>query len=462
MSDGKSFGGLAISRVEDFIYGTAPKPVRAGRGVEIGTGMVVPEVNFTLPPMEIKDETWPRILREYSEMTTGVCSRAVELGVEQLIIEIELLPPMTTDASKGLEIARTVSDIMKAHSEEHGQKNALRLTPNDNRDHIRPPLMRSGKYWDGMVELFRGAGEAGADLLAMESTGGKEVCDDALTYCDIEKTIFALGILGARDMSFVWKEMVKHSNDAGIVPSGDTACGFANTAMVMADQGLIPKVFSAAVRVASVPRGLVSYKEGAVGPSKDCGYEGPYFKAITGTPISMEGSTAACAHLSHVGNISRAVADCWSNESVSNVRLLSTNAPTVSLEQLAYDVRLLNLARQDGLDKAHALQDLFVRSDAGKDPQAFVLHPEVVLRISERIIGESTPYLQTIAGVTACLDEMEAAQKAGTLHIRDVENRWLPRMRSQLEGMPDDEDTFVDRMLSSGLGSRLLPAEYGL
>ena len=60
-------------------------------------------------------------------------------------------------------------------------------------------------------------------------------------------------------------------------------------------------------------------------------------KAIAGVPISMEGRTAACAHLSPVGNIAQALCDCWSNESVQNVRLLSAFAPTVSLEQLAYD-----------------------------------------------------------------------------------------------------------------------------
>jgi uroporphyrinogen-III decarboxylase len=46
----------------------------------------------------------------------------------------------------------------------------------------------------------------------------------------------------------------------------------------------------------------------AGGPSKDCAYEGPFLKAITGYPIAMEGAEAACAHSSPVGNIAKAAA----------------------------------------------------------------------------------------------------------------------------------------------------------
>ena len=71
--------------------------------------------------------------------------------------------------------------------------------------------------------------------------------------------------------------------------------------------GLIgARVFAAVVRAVSAVRTLVCYECGAVGPGKDCGYENPILKAITGFPIAMEGKTAACAHLSPVGNIAAA------------------------------------------------------------------------------------------------------------------------------------------------------------
>ena len=80
-------------------------------------------------------------------------------------------------------------------------------------------------------------------------------------------------------------------------------------------------------------------RAGAKGPSKDCGYENPIVKAISGIPISQEGKAAACAHFSDVGNISASMCDLWSNESVQNIRLLSGNAPEAYTELLAYDTQ---------------------------------------------------------------------------------------------------------------------------
>ncbi len=83
-------------------------------------------------------------------------------------------------------------------------------------------------------------------------------------------------------------------------------------------------------------------------PSKDCAYEGPVIKAITGCAISMEGKSASCAHFSPIGNIASAMCDLWSNESVQNVRLLSGSAPEAFTELLVYDCRLMNAATAKG------------------------------------------------------------------------------------------------------------------
>lgn len=452
---------LAINSVEEFVFGRSPRPVRCGRGVEIGAGTVVPELNFTLPPVEINEENWAWIRGQYQDMIEGACRRAVDLEVPALLVEFETLPPMTTRPAWGCELTRILADTLQKYHEKHGLKTALRLTPNDNRDHIRPPLMRRGEYWDRMLDFFRAAGEAGADLLAIESTGGKESCDEALTNADLPGVVFALGVLGARDMSFLWKEIVAACRASGIVPSGDTACGFANTAMVLAEQKMIPRVFAALVRLASVPRSLVAYTMGAVGPGKDCGYENPYIKAITGAPISMEGRTAACAHLSRVGNIAQAVCDCWSNESVQNVRLLSTSAPVVSLEQLAYDCRLMNLATKQG-GAAAQLRDLLVESDASLDPQAWVLRPDVVLRISRQIVQEPTPYLQTRRAVIAGLDELREAHTSGRLRLEPREVRWLGQLARQVESLPDQEERLISTVMQSAVGAKFVPHEYDL
>lgn len=451
----------AIRSVEEFVYGRAPYPVGCGRGVVLGQGQVIPEVNFTLPPMEISDATWPEVRAQYAEMIEGVCRRASELDVPALLVEFETLPPMTVRPEWGAEITTLLSETMRGYTERSGLRSALRLTPNDTREHERPPRMRGGRYWDGMVKLFHMAGPCGADLIAIESTGGKEIHDQALMDADIEGIVFALGVLAPRDMAFLWSEIVAACRESKIVPSGDTACGFANTAMVLAEQKMIPRVLAAVVRVASVPRGLVAYETGAVGPSKDCAYEGPYMKAVAGVPISMEGRSAACAHLSTVGNIAQAVCDCWSNESVQNVRLLSANAPTVSVEQLAYDCRLLNVA---AATDAGALQmrDWLVQSDASLDAQAHVLRPDVVLKLSAQIVAEPTPYLRTRRAVLATLDELVRAKGAGEVAIAANEVKWMDRFRRAADALPDDEDAFVADMRTRLSEAPYLPEEYGL
>src|SRR3974377_1192008 len=111
---------------------------------------------------------------------------------------------------------------------------------------------------------------------------------------------------------------------------------------------MLPETLAAVVRAMTAVRSLVAFEHGAIGPSKDCAYEGPIIKAITGAPIAMEGKSATCAHFSPVGNIAAAMCDLWSNESVQNVRLLSGGAPEAFTELLVYDCRLLNVATARG------------------------------------------------------------------------------------------------------------------
>jgi len=412
--------------------------------------------------MEIKEESWREIRKQYAEIIEGVCRRAVELEVPGLLVEFETLPEMTLKAEWGLDITRLLAETLRKFHETDGLRSALRLTPNDTRELQRPPLMRRGPYWEGMLKFFQGAADAGADLLAIESTGGKEVCDEALMSADLPAVAFVLGVLAPRDMEFLWKEIVGVCQRDQIVPSGDTACGFANTAMVLAEQNLVPRVLAAVVRVAAVPRSLVAYGMGAVGPSKDCAYEGPYMKAIAGVPISMEGRSAACAHLSHVGNIAQAVCDCWSNESVPNIKLLSTQAPIVSLEQLTYDCRLLNTAAAHSCSDARRLRDWLAESDAASDPQAWVLRPDVVMRLSREIIQETTPYRRTRRAMQAAIAEIRRACQAGELRISRRELRWLDTLEDQAHHLPAEEYQFWEEIRQTPWRARFLPEEYGL
>ncbi len=451
-----------ITQLSEFIYGKAPAPVTCRNGLVIGGGQVVPELNFTLPPMDINADTWPEVRSHYTEMIHGALERAVELESPALLVEFETLPPMTIVPAWGLEITRLLADHLRAAQDKHGIKTALRLTPNDIREFERPPLMRRGKYWDAMQEFFDRGAEAGADLLSIESTGGKELCDEALVNADLKMVIFALGVLGCRDMRFLWKRMVASCEGTSMLPAGDSACGFANTAMVLADKKMIPRLFAAVVRVATVPRALQAFEMGAVGPSKDCAYEGPYLKALKGVPISMEGKSAACAHFSPVGNISAAVCDCWSNESVQNVQLLSGKAPTVSTEQLIYDCRLLNVASASSPEDALRLRDWLIASDASLDPQAYVLRPDVVLRICEKLAPITDPYLQTRAAVAAALEEIRTGMENGQVNIPEREKSWMDMLEVALEDIPESEEIMIEEMQPLVDPAKCALEEYGV
>lgn len=450
---------LAIGGMGEFLYGTAPRPITLRNGMVIGGGQVYPELNFTLPPMTIEEGTYPKVKEHYRQMATNALTRAVELQAQGIVVEIELLPPMTVNAKWGIEITKIVRDIMCDFEANKGLKSAMRLTPNDTREFVRPPVMRSGMYLDNMMAVFEGAAKAGADFLSIESTGGKEIHDEALVNADLRQAIFALGVLGARDMEFLWKRIVKIADENGSIAAGDSACGFANTAMVLAEKNMISPVFAAVIRAASVGRALVAFDVGAKGPSKDCAYEGPFLKAIAGVPIAMEGKSAACAHLSSVGNVAACVADMWSNESVQNVRLLSDMAPTVSMEQLIYDCRLFNAAIEDG--GASRMQKWLADSDSRLSPQAHVLRPDAVLRMSEEIAKHEDPYLRTLAGARAAVAELKAAQEKRTLNIWPRDARWIGVIESQLDEMPDSAEELIEEMLPE-LDGKFLPGEYGL
>ncbi len=452
---------LAIKKADDLLFGTACKPVHCGYDLTIGAGQVFPEINFTLPPIDINAGTWSQIRGQYQTMISEICQRAVELYCPGLVVEFELLPPMTVNPGWGAEITGIIKNTLDQYYHKEKLHSALRVTPVDIREENRPPRLRNGLMWEKITESFRLCAQAGADLLAIESTGGKELHDEMLVSGDLKGIVFALGVLGVRDMEFLWKHIVDIARQNKIIASGDTACGFANTAMVLAEKKMIPRVLAAVVRSASIVRSLVACWQGATGPTKDCGYEGPFLKAITGIPISMEGKSSACAHLSPLGNIASACCDLWSNESVQNVRLLSASAPVVCLEQLIYDCRLMNEALRSGKATALTLQKLLSNSDAAYDPQAYILQPEIVISISEKIIRQKTPLQMTLAAVDATLDILRAAVKQKEIILSGTELRWLDMLMMQRETIADDETKLLQDIISSSAGLKFDPKEYG-
>jgi methanol--5-hydroxybenzimidazolylcobamide Co-methyltransferase len=450
---------LAISRQEELVFGRAPRPVTCKSGLVIGGGLVYPELNFTLPPMLIGEETWPAVRECYEDIGEQIVRRAAALNLPGLVAEFEQLPAMTEHPQQGAEIASILLKHLSRLRETTGIPTALRVTVVDLRDADRPPLLREGKWWELTREAFVCAAQAGADILSIESVGGKELHDQALLFGDLNGMVVALGSLAARDMAFLWDEITAIAGKYGVISGGDSACGFANTAMQLSGQGMLPSVLAAVDRGASAARSLVACEHGAVGPWKDCGYEGPVLKAITGCPISMEGKSASCAHFSPLGNIASAAADLWSNESVQNVRLLSGQAPEAFLELLAYDCRLMNTASSKG--EAMRLRDLMVDSDVPHSPQALMLEPSTVLDLARTIIGQEGGYARTVAAARESCAAINRAVNQGRIKLDERESEWLNRVSEAAEALPDREEDAIAEARQT-YGDLFRPESYGL
>jgi methanol--5-hydroxybenzimidazolylcobamide Co-methyltransferase len=457
-----AYNQLALPTTDELLFGVCRHPVTTRKGMVIGGGVVYPELNFTLPTMTVEPATYPRVRSIYRDIIKGSLERAAQLSPPGVQIEFETVPSMTEDPAFASELVAILLEEMENAHSAWGLKSVLRMTPNDNREMERPPRMRDGKNWDDMIRLFELSAAQGAELLSIESTGGKELHDEALMTGNIAQSIFALCILGVRDMRHLWTNIVDIAARHNVVAAGDTACAFGNTAMALAEQQMIPRVFAAVVRPVSAVRSLVAYEVGAKGPGKDCGYENPILKAITGFPMAMEGKSASCAHHSAMGNVASAMCDLWSNESVQHVRLLANYAPVCSMESLIYDCRLMNQALHHGHDAARQLRDWLSESDAALDPQAFVLTPESTIAFARTIVAAPDHYTAGRNVALQAVQMMRAAHASGDLVIRPNEIRYLDMMESQLDELPDSEEAFIAEMMDQVDTTCFRLADYDL
>lgn len=447
---------LAITEVDGLVFGRCPKPVAIGDAFVAGGGKVVPELNYALPyGTEVSEKSIGDIVRLYADMARGALERAVALEQQHVLLEVEQVFEMTLHPAWGRAIAEATRDVMEAFKP-RGVHAAMRTTVADIRDRNRPPRNRSSRETELILESFDLCAPY-SDVLAIESTGGKEVSDHALLMCDLGGVAFALGVLASRDMQFLWDAIVEIAERHGKVAGGDAACGFANTAMQLAHKRMIPGVLAAVVRAAAAPRSLVAVECGATGPDKDCAYEGPILKAIAGIPISMEGKSAACAHSSPVGNVAMCCCDLWSNESVPYTPLFGGQTPEVSLEQLAYDCRLANAALESGQELA--LRDLLAQSDARYSPQALVLTPESCLRTARAIVAANSDFERTIAAAGEALDIIEEAVADGRTRVPREELPWLETMRLSLEELRERGEDVAYYLAAY---PHFAPEEYGL
>jgi methanol--5-hydroxybenzimidazolylcobamide Co-methyltransferase len=453
------YNSLAYGSSDDVIFGVAPKPVSAGLGLTIGGGAVLPEVDFTLPTMSIESSTLREVQSQYDGMSKMVLQRAVQLGCSALAIEVEHLYELTTHPEWGAEITRLVKSNIEDACKKYGLHAALRVTVADVREADRPPKMRTGEGFRKIMEAMERCAESGADILSIESTGGKELFDKAIMRGDVTAIIYSLGVLACSDMRYLWRNITDVTTEHKILAGGDSACAFANTAMQLAHQNYIPRVLAAFVRAISAVRTLCAFEEGAVGPGKDCGYENPVIKIITGAPIAMEGKSAACAHSSPLGNIASAMCDLWTNESVQNVRLLGGQAPEVFAEMLIYDCRLMNAA--SSLQRAKMLRRLYVESDRYRDPQAIFLDPEVCFSLAKVIVSESDDYHRMLRAADFACSTLQDAKRNKLLSMSAAESKWLDRIGHVVASVPENPEELGPEIMKVW-GQVFLPHEYGI
>jgi len=123
---------------------------------------------------------------------------------------------------------------------------------------------------------------------------------------------------------------------------------------------------------------------------------------------------------------------------------------------------LLNTASKRSSGDAALLQELLVESDSAFDPQAFVLRPDVVLRLSDKIIAQPTAYLRTRAAVIETTKEIRRAKDAGEVTIATGELRWLDKIERDVAELPESEADFHAEMTEELADAPYVPAEYGL
>jgi hypothetical protein len=122
----------------------------------------------------------------------------------------------------------------------------------------------------------------------------------------------------------------------------------------------------------------------------------------------------------------------------------------------------MNEALRMGKMHCQVLQQLLVGSDVYTDPQALILSPENVIRISKELIKGDSYVANARNGALAALDIIEEAHRSGQLKLSDMETAYLPAFRDDLNSIPDSESDFIAMMLPVMDPGKFILAEYGL
>lgn len=465
----KRFTKMEYKSADEVVFGEAKYPVSYGLGQKIGQGWVVPEINFA--PRPGAEKTPETLTREYVDYIAKDClDRAVTLGFPAVQLENEHIFQMVNNPKKFEKpVVAGQKAIMEKYHDEYGIALSIRHTIADPRlceRGLLPGMDKTHNYPEKVIEAAEIAAENGADVISIESMGGKEVADWAIMNGDIKAWLFGIGYLGSLDMEWLWPQLVDICKKNKIIAGGDTNCAGANTSMFMAGGYLdkdVARTFAAVTRCIASARTLIAYEAGATGPDKDCGYEGPILKAISGKPSAQEGKGAQCAHADLMGNLMAHTCDLWSNESVEYHPEFGGSSVACWLGVIGYEAALMNTAKQTKQDKT--LRDLYMAADMYKSPEGFCIAIPQAYEIGKAIVAEGNDiYLRSkAAGMKAIELIQKSADSKGGLRLNKQEKDMLAKMTTDLKSLPDSQEKFKDWALKTYKNIPMFnPKNYGL
>ena len=437
----KRYTKMEYDDPDEIVFGQTKHPVKMGLDQVMGGGVVVP--NIKVAPAEGSEESIDGLEATSKNIAFAACQRAADIGLPAMQIETEHVQQQSISREASERCTSITWEQLEELHEKYGTKVSLMSTVADMREEENG--LRGSEFDIAMDESFEACAQNGASMLCIETVGGKVVSDYGIQRGDARAILYGIGVLGSIDMEYMWTKIVDCAKRNNVVPGGDTDCAQANTAMFLAG-GLLGKnvshTIAAVARAIAGARSLVAIECGAMGPTKDCGYENPIVKSIASVPICAEGKNATCAHADLMGNLTCGVCDVWSNESVYNREEMGGPTPGVWLQSLGYECALMNTATQIGTAKA--LRDTYVLADKYRDPQGVVLAYDNAYKIGEAIVADGEDiYLRSRAAAIKAMDLINEAVDAKRIFLTRFERDTLDSTYKTYEQLPDDSKKFI-------------------
>ena len=120
----------------------------------------------------------------------------------------------------------------------------------------------------------------------------------------------------------------------------------------------------------------------------------------------------------------------------------------------------MNKATEKG--QANMMRDLMVESDCFLDPQAYIMRPDVAMKIAAEVVKTQDAFSRTVNTARIALDILNDAVKKKELVIDERDLKYIDILRDQIDEIPEDEEEFIAEMRDEVDADKFIPEEYGL